>query len=74
MKIKHLICHILLFAYLLGVKDGFIALWKDDIAEPLRVFPYRADSLPPEDQKALSRGIKFDKKEDLLAILEDYLS
>ncbi len=74
MRIKRIMCNILLFAYLLGVKDGFIALWKDETPEHIRVFPYRADSLPPEDQKALQRGIRIDSKTELIHILEDYLS
>ena len=74
MGIKRILGKILVFAYLLGVKDGFITLWKDGAPEPIQVFPYRADSLPESDQKALEKGIPIDDKTELLHILEDYLS
>lgn len=74
MKIKRLLCQVLLLSFLLGIQDGFVALWKDDDPKPLRVFPYRADSLPEEDQKRLRDGIRIDTKEQLLQLLEDYLS
>ena len=74
MKIKCLVCHMMLFSYLLGVKDGFITLWKDGIPEPICVFPYLAEFLPPEDQNALQQGIRIDNKPELVHILEDYLS
>ena len=74
MKIKCLVCHMMIFSYLLGVKDGFITLWKDGNPEPIRVFPYLAEFLPPEDQNALQQGIRIDDKSELVHILEDYLS
>ena len=74
MRVRRIICNMLLFAYLLGIRDGFIALWKDRTPEPVRVFPYRADSLPLQDQEALRNGIRIDSKLELLHILEDYLS
>ena len=74
MGIKRILGKILVLAYLLGVKDGFIALWKDGAPEPIQVFPYRADSLPESDRIALEKGIPIDGKTELLHILEDYLS
>ena len=74
MNRKRFICHILFFAYMHGLKDGFIALWKDGNPEPIRVFPYLAEFLPPEDQNALQQGIRIDNKPELVHILEDYLS
>ena len=56
------------------MQNGFIALWKDGRAEPLKVFPYRAELLPEQDQQALEKGIRFESREELLAMLEDYLS
>lgn len=64
----------LVFAFLLGVKDGFVALWKDSASEPVKVFPYTVSSLPREDQLRLEQGIRIESKEELLALLEDYLS
>ncbi|MBO4938426.1 MAG: BofC C-terminal domain-containing protein [Oscillospiraceae bacterium] len=49
-------------------------MWQDGSSEPIQVFPYRAGLLPLEDQKALTRGIRVDSKEDLAQLLEDYLS
>lgn len=64
----------LLFGFLLGISDGYIALWKDGNADPVRVFPYRAEHLPIADQQALEEGIHLDSKEKLIQLLEDYLS
>ena len=64
----------LIFLFILGAKDGYIALWKDSDPEPVRVFPYSVAALPEADQKALEQGIPLDSREDLLRLLEDYLS
>lgn len=64
----------LVFGFLLGISDGYIALWEDGKAAPLRVFPYRAESLPPADQQALENGIHLDENSALIQLLEDYLS
>lgn len=64
----------LFFGFLLGVQNGFIALWKDGSPEPIQVFPYRAASLPIADQQALENGIRIDSGTDLAQLLEDYLS
>lgn len=74
MRIRRILCSILLLTYLLGIKDGFIALWENESVEPICVFPYRADSLPQPDQNALKQGIKIHSKRELLHILEDFLS
>ena len=64
----------LFFGFLLGVHNGFIALWQDGCAQPVEVYPYRADSLPPVDQRALEKGIAIGSSEELANLLEDYLS
>lgn len=64
----------LIFLFILGSRDGFIALWKDSDPEPVRVFPYSVASLPEADQKALEKGIHIEDAEDLKHLLEDYLS
>ena len=64
----------LVFGFLLGISDGYIALWKDGGADPVRVFPYRAENLPVADQQALEKGIYLEDKEELLQLMEDYLS
>lgn len=65
---------ILIMGYLLGIQNGWIALWKDGNPEPERVFSYKAEILPPEDQKALAKGIHLDEDSALIKLLEDYLS
>ncbi len=63
-----------LLGFLLGIHDGRIALWKDGVSQPLRVFPYRAEMLPLSDQQALEKGIALEDESDLVQLLEDYLS
>jgi hypothetical protein len=64
----------LIFAFLLGSHEGFLALWKEPDPEPIQVFPYKVSSLPREDQKLLEQGIRIQTGEELIALLEDYLS
>lgn len=64
----------LVLSFILGVQDGNIALWKKGSPEPITVFPYRADSLPEADRKALEQGIELESRQDLLELMEDYLS
>lgn len=64
----------LLFLFILGSSDGFIALWKDSDPEPVRVFPYSIASLPEADRRALEQGIRIRSETDLTRLLEDYLS
>lgn len=75
MRIKH---HILYYTaalfFLLGIKDGYVALWKDNSVTPLEVFPYKAQLLPEEDQRLLEKGIYISSHEELMRLLEDYLS
>ena len=68
------ICLVLVLAFLLGIRDGYIALWKDGSPEPCRVFPYRAESLPKADQESLKKGIRIESREELSQLLEDFLS
>lgn len=70
----HTLCAILLLGFLLGVRDGKIALWKDGASEPWRVFPYPVSVLPPETQQELKNGIRIDSMEDLDRVLENLLS
>ena len=67
-------CPIILLFFLLGIKDGYIALWKDNSVTPLEVFPYKAALLPKEDQQKLEQGICIRSQEELMQLLEDYLS
>lgn len=64
----------LLLVYLLGVRGGYVALWRDEDPEPVAVFPYAVSGLPPDDQAALFRGIVIKSEEELHQRLEDFLS
>ena len=64
----------MLLLFLLGVRDGYITLWKNGEAEPLRQFSYKAEYLPPPDRLALEKGILIEDQRELARILEDYLS
>lgn len=64
----------LIFTFLLGCKDGFIALWKIPQEDPAYVFPYSIASLPPEDRVRLQQGIRLESAQELMKLLEDYLS
>lgn len=64
----------LIFTFLLGTHEGFIALWHGGAEEPSAVFPYRTESLPPADQLALENGIRVPTEEELSRLLEDFLS
>lgn len=64
----------LIFTFLLGTQDGFIALWRHGAQTPAVVFPYRAENLPPADQRALEKGIRIETEAELHRLLEDYLS
>lgn len=64
----------LFLGFILGIRGGFIALWQEDQPENAKIFPYCVSSLPIADQNALEKGIRIESKEELIAILEDYLS
>ena len=64
----------LILAFLLGVKDGFVALWRIPEDQPAVVFPWRAEALPDADRKQLEKGIYIEDGKALHGLLEDYLS
>lgn len=65
----------LIFAFLIGNYQGYIALWTDNCTqEPTRIFPYSVSSLPKTDQLALNQGIRIESEAELMKLLEDYLS
>ena len=73
-KAKQFLTMCLIFGFLLGIQDGNVALWEDGKANPIRVFPYSANNLPPADREALEKGIHLDNKLQLIRLIEDYLS
>ena len=74
MKLVSFFCSAVLFGFLLGVHEGRIALWKDEGRDPVKIFPYHARMLPAADRRALEEGIRFESAEDLVRLLDDYLS
>ena len=74
MKKRRYLAYLVVLGFLLGVRDGYIALWKDGNPEPEEIFPYRAEMLPEADRKALERGIPITSGKDLQELLQDYLS
>ncbi len=68
-----ILCCILLLGFLLGIRNGKIALWKYDDPTPIRVFPYPVSALPRDVQQALEKGIRIESEEDLPSLLEKYL-
>lgn len=70
---KQIATFAILAGFMLGVKNGYIALWKDDDPQPYQVFSVRADSLPVSDQLQLQRGIYIESMDQLLQLIEDYL-
>lgn len=59
--------------FVLGIHEGYLALWQGDDPEPVHRFYVRAEELPPADQILLRRGLKADSAQALYALLEDYL-
>ena len=74
MKATRILSMLMVFGFLLGVRNGNVALWKDGNPEPIRVFPYPAENLPEADRLALEEGIHLDSKLQLIQLIEDYLS
>ncbi len=74
MKLAPFLCTAAMFGFLLGIHEGRIALWKDEDPQPYKVFPYHARMLPADDRRALEEGIRFESAEELVRMLEDYLS
>ena len=60
--------------FILGIQDGYIALWKDGSAKPVEIFPFQAQLLPEKDQDALEKGIRIENADQLAQLMEDYLS
>lgn len=74
MKRNRLLSYLLALGFLLGIRDGYIALWEDGRQDPLEVFPCRIEMLPEADQRSLEKGIRLENELELARALEDYLS
>ena len=71
---KYQYSFLLLLSFFLGNYGGKVALWRAGIAEPVQVFPYSVASLPPADQNNLNNRIEIKTEQELMRLLEDYLS
>ena len=74
MKKRTLLTNLIIFGFILGIHKGQVALWKDGQSKPIKVFPYQASMLPPEDQKRLEDGVHVDSIQQLRKLIEDYFS
>ena len=72
-KSKRLLTMLLACGFLLGVRNGKLALWRDGEPHPEQIYDIRADTLPPADRLLLQRGIRAESREEVWALLENYL-
>ena len=70
--IRKLLSPALALGFLLGIHEGRVALWRDGEARPEQIYDIRADTLPPADRLALSRGIRLESREEVWSVLENY--
>ncbi|NLJ88478.1 MAG: hypothetical protein GX327_06845 [Epulopiscium sp.] len=63
--------------YVLGVHDGFVAIFynnEEDVTKVKEVTETPISSLPPEERNKLEKGIKVYSEDELIRMLEDYTS
>lgn len=60
---------LLLLGLLLGIKNGRIALWKQDDPQPIHIFPWSAALLPAPIRQALEQGLHVESESDLGRLL-----
>ena len=71
---KRLLSVLLAFGFLLGIRNGRLALWRDGEPHPEQIYDIRADTLPPADRLRLRQGIRLESREAVWELLENYLS
>ena len=64
----------LILTFFLGLREGNIVLWQAGCDEQMRVFPYRAETLPPAVRTALENGMAFTTSEEVMETVENFLS
>ena len=67
-----LLSMLLAFGFLLGIRNGRLALWRDDDPHPEQIYDIRADTLPPADRLRLRQGIRVQTREEVWQLLENY--
>ena len=65
---------LLVIGLILGCWKGRVALFAEGMIHPVKVYPYRAEMLPPADRCSLEKGIPVASEEQLEKLLQDYLS
>jgi hypothetical protein len=71
---KKQLAAMILVGYLLGIRSGHVALWKQDDPQPLRVFPWSANMMPHKIRQALEKGIYVEKDSDIGRLIQDMIS
>lgn len=74
MDFRKQLAMVLLVGYLLGIRNGRVALWKQDDPEPLRIFPWSAAMLPGQIRQALEDGIHVEADSDIGRLIEDMIA
>lgn len=64
----------LCFSFLLGIKNGKVALWNQDDPNQVKVFPYPVSRLPKEARDALEKGVELESEQQLYDMVRDYLN
>ena len=72
-RIRNICTLVLIMGFLLGIREGKLALWREGESHPEQIYDIRADSLPASDQLQLRRGIRVESREELWRLLENYL-
>lgn len=57
--------------FVLLEENGKLALYREDIAEPLAVFDAPLGGLTPADEELLREGIRFKTQAEVMRLLED---
>ncbi len=73
-KLTRLCALALTCGFLLGIRNGRLALWRDGEPHPEQIYDIRADTLPPADRLRLRQGIRLESREEVWLLLENYLS
>lgn len=71
-KSKRLLTTLLACGFLLGIRNGKLALWRDGALHPEQIYDIRADTLPPADRLRLRQGIRLESREEVWQLLENY--
>lgn len=65
---------VMMAGLLLGIHNGYLALWQAGDQTPCTIYPMRASLLPQAEQEQLEKGIIIRDEAHLKNLLRDYLS